>query len=86
MQYSTVALTIAGICVRLEGTSSPLGLICLWKGYKGLVSRLIKAFIVMLINVIYYVMCICVFVAFCILCAPIAVKQIAPLETNKGID
>ena len=37
-------------------------------------------------NVIYYVMCICVFVDFCILCAPIAVKQIAPPVINKGID
>ena len=26
------------------------------------------------------------FFVFCILCAPIAAKQIAPLGTNKGID
>ena len=43
-------------------------------------------FIMFVHNVIYYVMFICVFVAFCILCAPIAVKQLAPLGTNKGID
>lgn len=35
---------------------------------------------------LFIMLCVCVFVVFCTLCAPIAVKEIAPLGTNKGID